>query len=88
MTPYLFWAICSIASRPRDEHPIPRARVPDLCVALGQEVFNLFSQMLVERCRTYHHVQALLLICEYPFVLSRGREDFIWVSDQPIRSFA
>jgi hypothetical protein len=76
---YLFWAICSIGARPRPEHPVPRARTGDLCVELGKEVKSLFCQILGERCRTHKAVQALILICEFPFARPQGRDGFIWV---------
>jgi hypothetical protein len=73
---YLFWAICQVGCRPRPDHPIERARTPDLCVELGKEVKKLFTQILLDIPRTHHVVQALILTCEFPFVMPEGREDF------------
>jgi hypothetical protein len=78
---YLFWAICHVGVRPRPDHPVQRARTPDLCVELGKAVKKLFTQILINSNQSHYVIQALILTCEFPFVMPEGREDFLWVGD-------
>jgi hypothetical protein len=76
----LFWTICAIGSRPRSDHSLERARAPELCIHMREEVKKIVSHLLIEPCDWYYSVQALVLICEFPFAAARFKDDLCWVS--------
>jgi hypothetical protein len=73
-----FWAICATGARPRPDHPVPRARTSNLCLALIKEVKAHVVGVITSSPRpNYRVIQALLLLIEFGYLL---RADEGWVS--------
>jgi hypothetical protein len=58
---------------------LERARQPELCLLLRDEVKRMIAALLLDSPDSYYVVQALALICEFPFVTGRYKDDPSWV---------
>jgi hypothetical protein len=77
---FIFWTICVVASRPYASHPISRCRTPDLCMSLGKALQNwMYIPMAIENWK-YWHVQAWLLLAQYPPIHEEDPDNLVWVS--------
>lgn len=77
---FIFWTICVVASRPHTSHPLVRCHTPDLCKSLGKALQNwMYIPMAIESWK-YWHVQAWLLLAQYPPIHEEDTDDLVWVS--------
>jgi hypothetical protein len=76
---FIFWTICVVASRPYAGHPVFRCRSPDFCREFGNALLNwMYFPMAIEGWK-YWHVQAWLLLAQYPPLHEEDPDNLVWV---------
>jgi hypothetical protein len=77
---FIFWVICLVGSRPRSLHPLVRCRTNRLCIALGRGIQTCFHHLLLNEKWNHWHVQAFLLLAQYPPIHEQDWKSVAWVS--------